>query len=96
VEVRGSRRAARYIRKRGGVLYLWADEDGLLRHATREPAIEAEFRRFHGPGFALNLQRHLNLGERVTIERSPFPPWRLLIAFEFMHMRGEGGGPAEW
>jgi hypothetical protein len=74
------------------VLYLWADEDRLLRHATRKPEIDVEFRRYHGPGFALDLQRHLNLGEHVTIDRSPFPPWRLLIAFEHMHMYGDGGG----
>jgi hypothetical protein len=92
VDVRASRGAVRYIRKRGGSLYLWTDDDEMLTYATNEAAADVPFRRFSGPGFALFLEKRVNLGEWVGIERSPFPPWRLLIGFEFMQIQGQGPG----
>jgi hypothetical protein len=87
MDVRASKRAVRYIRKHGGVLYVWAGSNSTLRHAIEAPA-DVEFGRFRGPGFALFLQKGLNLGEWVGIERSPFPPWRLLIGFQSMRVYG--------
>jgi hypothetical protein len=50
MNVRASKRAVRFIRGRGGVLCVWTNESGLLRHATKEPTHLA-FRRFSAPGF---------------------------------------------
>ena len=96
MEIRASRRAIRFVRKRGGVLYVWAGADGLLSHALEKPS-EIEFRRLRAPGFALFLQKGLILGEWVGIERSPLPPWRLIIGFQLMGVVGDGGsgGPAQ-
>jgi hypothetical protein len=91
VDVRASKRATRHIRKHGGVLYVWADRSGMLRHATARPP-DREFRRLRGPGFGVFLQKGLTLGEWVGVERSPFPPWRLLLAFDLMGVSGGDGG----
>jgi hypothetical protein len=51
-----------------------------------------EFRRLRAGGFALFVQRGLNLGEWVRVERSLLPPWGLSIGFGLMgHVGGEGG-----
>jgi hypothetical protein len=72
-------------------LYLWTDESGLLQHATEAPT-DMEFRRLRAGGFALFVERGLNLGEWVRVERSLLPPWGLSIGFGLMgHVGGEGG-----
>ena len=66
----------------------------MLTYATKEEAADVQFRRISGPGFALFVEKRLSLGEWVGIERSPLPPWRLLIGFE--HMQIHGQGPGAW
>ncbi|MDX6438408.1 MAG: hypothetical protein QOF45_991 [Gaiellaceae bacterium] len=88
-EVRASRGAARWVRKRGGVLYVWLSDSGLLDYATSEPQSDIRFRRLSGPGFALHLDKRALLGNWVHVGRSPLPPWRLLIGFA---LQGHGGG----
>ena len=88
--VRASRGAARYVRKRGGVLYVWLSEGGLLDYATKNPPRDIQFRRLSAPdGFALQLDKRAVLGDAIMVERSLLPPWRLLIGFA---LQGHGGG----
>jgi hypothetical protein len=91
VEIRASKGATRYIRKRGAALYVWADDNRMLRHATERPA-DVPFRRLRAPSFALFLQKGLILGEWIGIERSPLPPWRLLVAFDLMGVTNTPSG----
>ena len=93
--VRASRGATRYVRKRGGVLYLWRSDSGLLDYATKKPPTDIQFRRLSArDGFALHLDKRAVVGDSVTVERSLLPPWRLLIGFALQGhdgYDGEGG-----
>lgn len=96
-EIRASRGAARYVRKRGGVIYVWRSESGLLDYATTKPVNDIQFRRLSGPGFALHLDKRALLGKWVHVARSPLPPWRLQIGFEHQgHGDGSSGGSGGW
>jgi hypothetical protein len=96
--VRASRGAARYVRRRGGVLYVWLSDSGLLDYATNQPPTDIQFRRLSAPdGFALHLDKRAVLGNSVKVERSLLPPWRLLIGFALQdHGGGGGGGGGNW
>jgi hypothetical protein len=91
--VRASRGAARYVRKRGGVLYVWISDSGLLDYATKKPPTDIHFRRLSAApdGFALHLDKRAVVGNSVKIERSLLPPWRLLIGFALQRYEGYGG-----
>jgi hypothetical protein len=96
-EIRASRGAARYVRNRGGVIYVWLCDSGLLNYATSEPPRDIRFRRLSGPGFALHLDKSALLGEWVHLQRNPLPPWRLQLGFEFQgHGDGSSGGSGGW
>jgi hypothetical protein len=91
--VRASRGAVRYIRKRGGVLYVWLSDSGMVDYATSEPPTEIQFRRLSASnGFALHLDKRAVLGDWVGVERSLLPPWRLLIGFPLQDRGGAVGG----
>jgi hypothetical protein len=94
--VRASRGAARYVRKRGGVLYVWLSDTGLLDYATSEPPTDIRFRRLSAPGFALQLDKRALLGNSVHVERSLLPPWRLLIGVALQGHGDGGGGSGGW
>jgi hypothetical protein len=93
--VRASRGAARYVRKRGGVLYIWLDDGRMVKYATSRPASEIGFRRLSAPGFALMLDKRALLGTWVGVERSLLPPWRLLVGFQ-LQGHGDGGSGGTW
>ncbi len=94
--VRASRGAARYVRKQGGVLYVWLSDSGLLDYATKNPPRDIQFRRLSAPdGFALELDKRAVLGNEIKVERSLLPPWRLLIGFA-LQRHGDGGDGGNW
>ena len=83
------------MRRRGGVLYVWLGDGGMVMYATRRPPVDVDFRGLSAPGFALMLDKRASLGKWVGVERSPLPPWRLLIGFQ-LQGHGDGGSGGGW
>jgi len=64
----------------------------MVRYATSRPN-GIDFRRVSAPGFSLNIDKRAVVGDWIGVERSPFPPWRLLISFGSQsHGGGDTGG----
>jgi hypothetical protein len=85
--VSASRQAVRYVRSRGGSLFMWRTPDGRLGHGTERPD-GIDFRPLPCTGFELYVDARLNLGPWLVIQRDVFPPWRL----DFGWRTREGSG----
>ena len=76
-----SRRAANYVKRRGGVVYVWTEREQLLRAATERPP-HVQFESFDSAGVQfLGFQFLVECGFQpawVRVDRDWFPPWHLL------------------
>jgi hypothetical protein len=88
VEVRVFDAAARFIRDRGGSLYVWDDLPGsrakaLVQWATEPPGPDVEFDHHEASGIAVHVEPSLFLGRWVEVRLRRIPYRRLDVAWQF-------------
>jgi hypothetical protein len=87
LEITATRRARRYIRDHGSVVYVWADGGTLLRATTERPENVA-LEEVEASGFTAFIQPGLKLGEWLRIHRDAYPPWGLVPTWWNMDRSG--------
>jgi hypothetical protein len=87
-EVRVSEAAARFVRSRGGSLYVWDDvprnrAKALVTWATEPPGRAVDFDRHEVEGVAVYVDRSLDLGHWLSVRLRRLPYRRLDVGWQF-------------
>jgi hypothetical protein len=61
------------LRKRGGALYLWLDQAGMLHARTKRPGRPVTFEDIDGDGFTLHVDVQITPPKRWVIIRKRLP-----------------------
>jgi len=99
VQIRVRKDAARYVEARGGSLYLWVSESGLLHTATDPPADTSDWHREKRSGIELVFAPSLAGATEWRIELRRLPRRRLeAISNMTTGLSGGefGGGTGVW
>jgi hypothetical protein len=83
IRVRSSQEADRYVRERGGVLYVWLEPLGgrfsRLSVGTERPGGEPDLEPVHAGGFELFLDRNLERPNVLDVELRRWPWSRIRV-----------------
>jgi hypothetical protein len=91
MRVEVSEAAAEQIRARGGVLYIWSDNSGFLRHGSTAPTFVNEWVDYPLRGIEVKIGTHLTGVKLWRIEVRRFPWRRLEVSSNSVPSYGDSG-----